>query len=254
LGTGNTELESNSEGITISLDKEQLNLNKIVLCYQIPESMEMGTVIKLTAKAISKIEEQETVLEESIVDVTVVEETVDNSNEKIEGSDEEKAGDKKDNTMQSDGSVDNMQNANQTVGSIDSMQSTTQIAGAIDATQSASLASNSVSAMSSASQGTSSNIITATATAVYNGSCNNYLSSLEIDEVNLTTDFSKEVTTYFAKVDDIDTITVNAVAEDSGSIVAITGENLTTGTNKVLISVTAENGDVRYYRIFVTKG
>lgn len=87
----------------------------------------------------------------------------------------------------------------------------------------------------------------------YNGSNNNYLSSLEIEGVQLTTDFNKEKSTYFATAQNIETITVTAVAEDSSSKVAITGTNLKSGENKVLISVAAENGDVRYYRIFVTK-
>jgi formate-dependent nitrite reductase cytochrome c552 subunit len=88
--------------------------------------------------------------------------------------------------------------------------------------------------------------------ATYNGSNNNYLSSLEIDGINLTSDFNKEKLTYFATVEGLETITVNATAEDSSSNVAITGTNLKSGENKVLISVTAENGDVRYYRIYVT--
>jgi hypothetical protein len=89
-------------------------------------------------------------------------------------------------------------------------------------------------------------------TAIYNGSNNNYLSSLEIDGVELTADFNKEKTTYFATVEGLDSITVTAIAEDSDSKVSITGTDLKSGENKILISVTAENGNVRYYRIYVT--
>jgi hypothetical protein len=94
---------------------------------------------------------------------------------------------------------------------------------------------------------------TKVATAIYNGSNNNYLSSLEIEGVSLTSSFSKEKQTYFVTVEDLETLTVSAVAEDDSSKVTITGTDLKDGENKVLISVTAENGDVRYYRIFVTK-
>ena len=90
-------------------------------------------------------------------------------------------------------------------------------------------------------------------TATYNGSNNNYLTSLEIEGAQLTTDFNKEKSTYFAMVENIEKITVTANVEDSSSKVAITGTNLKNRENKVLISVTAENGSVRYYRIYVTK-
>jgi hypothetical protein len=89
-------------------------------------------------------------------------------------------------------------------------------------------------------------------TATYNGSNNNYLSSLEIDGVELTSDFNKEKLTYFATVEGLDSITVTATAEDSDSKVSVTGTDLKSGENKILISVTAENGNVRYYRIYVT--
>ena len=90
-------------------------------------------------------------------------------------------------------------------------------------------------------------------TAVYNGSNNNYLASLEIEGESLNTIFNKENTTYFVKTSDKTQLNVNVVAESSDAKVYITGnDNLKNGDNKVLISVIAENGDVRYYRVFVT--
>ena len=45
---------------------------------------------------------------------------------------------------------------------------------------------------------------------------------------------------------------VTAEPSDSGAEVVVTGtDKLTTGRNKVMVSVTAENGDVRVYRIYV---
>jgi hypothetical protein len=112
---------------------------------------------------------------------------------------------------------------------------------------------NSSSSMQSMSNSASNAItsVTQEETATYNGSNNNYLASLEIDGVELTSDFNKEKSTYFATVEGLETITVTANAEDSSSKVVITGTDLKSGENKVLISVTAENGEVRYYRIFI---
>ena len=92
-----------------------------------------------------------------------------------------------------------------------------------------------------------------TETAVYNGSNNNYLTSLEIEGENLNTIFNKENTTYFVQTNGKTELNVKATAEDDESKIYVTGnENLKTGENKILISVTAENGDIRYYRVFVT--
>ncbi|MBQ9625399.1 MAG: hypothetical protein IJR47_04745, partial [Clostridia bacterium] len=88
--------------------------------------------------------------------------------------------------------------------------------------------------------------------AVYNGSGNNYLSTLEIEGISLNTNFNKENTTYFITVQDKESLSINTVAEDENAKVYITGNSgLAKGDNKVLISVTAENGAVRHYRVFV---
>ena len=92
-----------------------------------------------------------------------------------------------------------------------------------------------------------------TDTAVYNGSSNNYLSNLEFEGENLNTTFNKENTTYFVQTNGKTELNVKVTAEDDESKIYVTGnDNLKTGENKILISVTAENGDVRYYRVFVT--
>ena len=92
-----------------------------------------------------------------------------------------------------------------------------------------------------------------TETAVYNGSNNNYLSTIEITGETLNTTFNKENTTYFVQTSGKTELDINATAEDDGAKIQVAGnKDLKTGDNKILISVTAENGDVRYYRIFVT--
>ena len=89
-------------------------------------------------------------------------------------------------------------------------------------------------------------------TATYNGSNNNYLKKLKVKGVDLNTTFNKENTTYFIHVKDISSLKITATADDSSAKVMVTGnDDIKEGTNKILIAVTAENGDVRYYRIFV---
>lgn len=92
-------------------------------------------------------------------------------------------------------------------------------------------------------------------TVTYNGDSNNYLTSLTIEGYDLTPTFAKTSNTYFITVkNDVETLNITAVAEDSDAKVKIYGnEDLQIGTNKILISVTAENGDVRTYRIYVQK-
>lgn len=89
----------------------------------------------------------------------------------------------------------------------------------------------------------------------YHGSGNNYLSTLSVAGYELDPSFHKTNTTYFLTVGaDMDKISVTAKSEDKKAIAVVTGNtDLKPGLNKVLISVTAENDDVRSYRIYVTK-
>lgn len=94
-----------------------------------------------------------------------------------------------------------------------------------------------------------------TATESYQGDQNNYLSSLSITGVEFKNSFKKTTNSYFATVDEsVTSVTVNAVAEDSDAIITIYGNtDLKSGKNKILINVTAEDGSVRAYKIYVTK-
>ena len=90
----------------------------------------------------------------------------------------------------------------------------------------------------------------------YKGSQNNYLKTLSITGVEFKNEFKKTTADYFARLDDddLEKVTVNATAEDSSAVVTIYGNtNLKKGKNKILINVTADNGDVRTYRIYLTK-
>lgn len=72
---------------------------------------------------------------------------------------------------------------------------------------------------------------------------------------SLNKEFSKENSTYFITVEkDVSSLEIIANADDETSSVRIYGnEEIADGTSKILISVTAENGNVRNYRIYVTK-
>lgn len=87
------------------------------------------------------------------------------------------------------------------------------------------------------------------------GSSNNYLSSLSVNGFNFTQEFSKTNSTYFMTVGaDTSSITINASAEDGSSTICVYGDdNLSSDINKILVNVTAENGNVRTYRIYVIK-
>lgn len=89
----------------------------------------------------------------------------------------------------------------------------------------------------------------------YKGSDNNYLKSLSVKGYKLNKTFTKDNSTYFITVGkNVKKIKVSATKDDSDSIVKINGnDNLSVGLNKVLITVTAENGATRVYRIYVTK-
>ena len=89
----------------------------------------------------------------------------------------------------------------------------------------------------------------------YLGSSNNYLSALSVDGFEFSSSFFKTNSTYFVVVPaNTDSLTINASAEDSSSKISVYGENdLSSEIDKILVSVTAENGNVRVYRIYVKK-
>lgn len=126
-----------------------------------------------------------------------------------------------------------------------------------DNTATAMSGSSASTGTAAASTGTASASTTTTTdtTTTYQGSYNNYLESLSVTDYDFQSDFQKTYDTYFVTVpNDVTDVTVNAEADDSDATVAVTGNSdLEVGINKVLISVTAENGNVRTYRIYVTR-
>ena len=86
---------------------------------------------------------------------------------------------------------------------------------------------------------------------------NNYLSSLSVAPGTLSPSFSKDKTSYHVTVNETQTsIAVSASAEHSKAKVSLNGvqKDLQMGDNTVKVTVTAENGDKRTYKILVTRG
>ena len=119
---------------------------------------------------------------------------------------------------------------------------------------SVSLEVSSLDGLASYSTGSSANI-DITAPVVLSG--NNYLSSLSVAPGTLSPSFSKDTTSYHVTVSDSQSsIAVSASAEHPKASVSTNGvqNKLSKGDNTVKITVTAENGDTRTYKIRVTRG
>ena len=101
----------------------------------------------------------------------------------------------------------------------------------------------------------SGSVSTDSASTTYAGSWDNYLDALAVEGYEFTREFNKTRDTYFLSVPhDVTELDVAAEASDSSAIVAISGDDdLATGMNKVMINVTADDGSVRVYRIYVTR-
>ncbi len=81
---------------------------------------------------------------------------------------------------------------------------------------------------------------------------NNYLKSLEIEGYKL--DFNKHQSIYSIEVPvEVKEVKVNAVADSTKATVEITGADNLDDNNKIIISVTAENKEVKKYIINVKR-
>lgn len=94
-----------------------------------------------------------------------------------------------------------------------------------------------------------------TGKAAANYSSDNTLKSLKISPGVLSPAFSSSTTYYTTSVDaDVETLVVNAVANDSNATVSVKYANLDMGANKTYVVVTAQNGDTKTYTIATTRG
>lgn len=101
----------------------------------------------------------------------------------------------------------------------------------------------------------SKNLITETKPEEEKKSSNANLKTLSIEGVELTPEFSSDVTAYSVRlVNDEESLKITAEPEDTNSTVKIEGnEKLTLGENAILITVTAQDGSTKVYTITATK-
>ena len=275
------QLENYNNDLSININKSKTKLDKITFYYQVPDKSQIGTKIELIAQIIAGVEKESEqiasdinevnidnnttgnnitstemeykVVESKKIEVKIVEsKQIENQEQPKEPMNDDKvkalAEDEKTNAFEKNDKPDantsniGIKKTSESFGTDISVNTNkTMPSGKLQNTSSL---GSSISFENASSQ---------VETAIYNGSSNNYLANLEIDGESLNTIFNKENTTYFVKTTGKTELNVKATAEEDEAIINITGtQNLKTGDNKILISVTAENGDVRYYRVFVT--
>lgn len=85
-------------------------------------------------------------------------------------------------------------------------------------------------------------------------SSNNYLKSLTVENATLSPEFARQNERYTVTLNDPNakTLKISAEAEDEKTTIEGTGEiELTDGINNLRVTVTAENGNVRFYNLTV---
>ena len=256
----NITIEDKDDAIILEIDKEKINLNQITLYYPISKDIKIGTKIQLTAKIIvnneMKVENEITIETENGKNTTNTENIGDENNEEIvkeitkiitvveknnENKEEENTNISNDKKPENKQEMSNEEKSNSKQEQKNRNEKTSN-----------NIENQKISVSGSAKSSLSGTSVNTENQETYNGSNNNYLEKLEVEGKELNTSFNKENDTYFIDINNTNTINVTAIAEDSTAKVYITGnDNIESGNNKILISVTAENGDVRYYRIFV---
>ena len=225
------DISGSSNTTKIIVEKSKLNVNSLILTYKIPEDVQTDSSISINTE-IAKYENGEKVTGTEIAS---------NLSVKIVAK----------GSAASTGDKDDKEKPETTdFGTKPQSGKTTQSTSMPGKTSS--FSKQSTSSMSSMSKSSMSMVEQNT----YNGSSNNYLKKLNIKGYDLSPEFKKTSTTYFINVgDDVNSLKITANAESSKAKVNIYGNtNLKAGKNKILINVTAEDGEVRTYRIYVTKG
>lgn len=245
------EVEKSGNEITIEIDKETNNVDTLVLYYQVPQNLNVNDKIKFVATITNldnseKDNEEQTEAETQTVEaeVKIVENTNNSQNgNKNENENTEPNGNNSQNN--------NEQNPSQGQNNIMQNKNTSNLQG----TEQKNTEQNNDASIKNTAAINTTVSKTTEQTVTYNGSDNNYLSELSVDGYTLNKEFSKENSTYFITVEkDVSSLEITANADDEASSVCIYGnDELSEGTSKILISVTAKNGNVRNYRIYVTK-
>jgi len=272
----NLKLLANKDDVSIEINKSELNLDKITLYYDVPKTVSVGDIIEFTVNVTTvqnnqeeeKKEKDSKTTENTSAEIKVLDETkkvtiIESAEEKSTEIDEkEKSNEKTKNTEEKDSKdSSDSKDLKETTENENSKQSknndtdekTTNSQKPSEDKSSSKETSSTKTSTSGAKSSSGSGSSSSSQTATYKGSNNNYLSNIELEGATLNTSFNKENTTYFATVKNVSTLNIVATAEDSTASVNYTGnDSIQIGENKILISVTAQNGSVRYYRIFVT--
>lgn len=245
ISTADENVNSTTENnkFKIISNKTDVNMDKIDLYYKIPENAEIGSKISFEGTIKECLNSEETESEESLAEgsesyeITDSTETSESSTSKTvtitieiveKTSDTENSSDNKSENEQDNDSAGIQSNGQNTKNAASSQMSSSKTSGSGSLNQE---------------------------TVTYEGDCNNYLESLSIEGYDLTPVFLKTNNTYFINVDSaVSSLNITAKPESDDAKINIYGSSgLTDGENKILIFVTAENGDVRTYRIYVTK-
>lgn len=240
----NTEIERENNSIVINGNKEKMNINEIKLYYQIPQNIEVGTTFTFKATIEENIEKEES--ENS----TTEEIEVEDNNSNIEENNNEEE-------QQEKGKKQEIEVTITIVEKVEEIEENKNNENKQDEKQEQNgIEKNSMSIgsiqVNTSSVRTGSNTTAQGETVTYNGSSNNYLKKLRIEGYEFTTNFTKENTNYFIKLDDgVDSLNLTAIAEDDEAKICIYGNEEVEDGKKILISVTAENGSVRTYRIYI---
>lgn len=226
--TDEIEVTKNSDNVQINIDKETTTLNQLTLSYKIPENYNIGDNIVFNISIKNNESEEEII---KVAEIKIVDKTEENNelNEITPSNNNENV-----NVNVNDRNINNENNEKEQVQDNFSQN-------------------EKISTQSSFSNG--SNERQNAETITYNGSSNNYLSDLYVTGYDFTESFNKDNETYFLTVNnDVSSLTTIAVPEEEKSTVKIYGnEEINVGTNKILVTVTAEDGSVRNYRIYVTR-
>ena len=238
------DIEKNNDEIIMEIDKKNNQLENITLSYSINDDKKVGDKIKFTATIINYDNEEETQSIETYIEIIEK-----NTNDSDQSKDEQN---KPENNQT--GNLENNKTEN-----IENNKTEDIVNDDLKIEQPNNI--NNEKSITNSSQKSASNMVVTESNekdmeaVTYNGSNNNYLSDLSIENYDLNKEFTKENSTYFLEIENsIDKLNIIANSEDENATVCIYGnENLQTGNNKILISVTAENGNVRYYRIYINK-
>ena len=272
-------IDNNENAIGIDIDKENIGLTQIKLYYPIPKEMAIGTKLQFTAQIIvnNEIKEENeatnTTQENTIANELEINNSTPNLENEINSQEEvvaveitktitvvekkaeddknkEQSKDKNQNNLNENGNEqdDKSKIPNTEKNNFNQKKNNNQT----EKMPNSNMNNQKISNNANMSSNLSNSDINNKNQAIYKGSNNNYLSKLEIDGIELNTSFNKENENYFIDTSNTNTINIVAIAEDSTAKINIAGnDTIQNGNNKILISVTAENGDVRYYRIFV---